>query len=212
MALYRAADAMTSLDQGEQAAEDFLKKYGLRPERFSKVEMRRTKTPDFRVFRSYELVLYCEAKHVQRDDWLDRQMKNARPLELVGGLRPDPIFNRLTDRIHEAAKQLAAVNGNREYPNILVFANSDRTCSFADLLAVLEGNFYCEGGAAEPIYKQYSEGRIKEEKRTIDLYVWKDDWPGCQRRESLFFNRGSKHYQTLCGLLDSDPTAHRQLS
>jgi hypothetical protein len=203
---------MTSLDASEQIAEEFWKKHGLRVERFSKDELRRSKTPDFRVFKCGELVLYCETKHIRDDEWLDRHMEKAQPLELVGGLRPDPIFNRLTDRIHEAARQFGAVNGNCEYPNVLVLANSDRLCKFADLLAVLEGNFYAEDGIVEPIYKQYSEGRIRDEKRTIDLYVWRDDWAGCDGRERLFFNRGSKHYQTLCGLLSSDPNSHRQLS
>ena len=39
-------------------------------------------------------------------------------------------------------------------------------------MSVLTGNFHAEGGGVEPIYEEISEGRIREEKLTIDLYVW----------------------------------------
>src|SRR5713101_5796572 len=120
------------LNLGERAALEFFASYGMRAERFSKGEIRRARTPDFRVFKGKQLVSYCEAKHVRHDDWLDKKMKDARPLEIVGGARPDPIFNRLTTRIHEAAGQFEAVNPARDYPNILVFANSDGLCKFLD--------------------------------------------------------------------------------
>src|SRR5207249_7292846 len=111
-----------------------------------------------------DFTFYCESKHVQHDDWLDKQLATAAPLEIVGGARPDPIFNRLTAHIHEAAKQFGAVNPDRGVPNVLIFTNSDAQCGFPDLMAVLTGNFYARGGAVEPIYRQYSEGRIREEK------------------------------------------------
>lgn len=203
---------MSSLNVGELVAVDFLAKYGMRVERFTQSEMRQGKTPDFLVLKGSDLVLYCEAKHVQHDQWLDKQLEVAAPLEIVGGARPDPVFNRLTDRIHEAAKQFDAVNHDRDYPNVLVFTNSDRQCGFPDLIAVLTGNFHADGGAVEPIYKQYSEGRIREEKQTVDLYVWRDEFPGSRKKEKLFFNQGSKHYATLCAVFHSHPERHRRMS
>jgi hypothetical protein len=199
------------MNVGEQFAEAFCERHGLTSHRFSKAEMRRGKTPDFRVFKLDEMVLYCEAKHVQHDDWLDRQLEDAQPLEMVGGLRHDPIFNRLAEHIHHAAKQFDAVNHDHEYPNVLVFTNSDAHCGFPDLLAVLTGNFYAESGAVEPIYKNVSEGRIREEKFTIDLYVWFNEWKGAEQKGSCFFNNGSRHYAKLCSLLGSDPTRHRRV-
>lgn len=62
---------------GEQFAETFCRRHGLKPERFSKVELRRGKTPDYRAFRFGELALYCEAKHVQRDTWLDDKLEEG---------------------------------------------------------------------------------------------------------------------------------------
>jgi len=199
------------MNVAEQFAEDFLKERSLRPERFSKQQMRIGKTPDFRVIKDNDLVAYCEAKHVQHDEWLDDQLKGVPPVTLVGGPRPDPIFNRLTAHIHKAAQQFVAVNPVRQYPNILVFANSDSQCTFqGDLLGVLTGNCYGAGGVVEPIFQEFSNGRIREEKLTIDVYVWQDSWKNAQPR--LWFWRDSRHYASICGILGSDPVAHRKVS
>jgi hypothetical protein len=173
--------------------------------------MRRGKTPDFRAFKGNDFVLYCESKHLQYDEWLENQLKTAKPLEIVGGLRHDPIFNRLADRIHDATKQFGAVNHDHEFPNVLVFTNSDTHCGFPDLLGLLTGNFYAEGGGIEPIYKEVSEGRIREEKLTIDLYVWLNEWKGDQQKGSAFFTESSEHYVSLSALLGSDPARHRHV-
>jgi hypothetical protein len=157
------------MDIAEQWAEDYLKKLSLQPARFSKQEIRQGMTPDFRVFKQRGLVAYCEAKHVQRDDWLDEKLEAGQPspdgLRTVGGLRSAPIFNRLTAHIHKAAQQFAAVNPNHDFPNILVFVNSDSHCNFKDdLVGVLTGNFYGKGGVVEPIFEPFSNGRIMYEK------------------------------------------------
>lgn len=130
-------------------------------------------------------------------------------MEIVGGLRHDPVFNRLAEHIHKAAQQFAAVNPDRKYPSVLVFTNSDRHCGIADLVGTLTGNFYAEGGSVEPIYRNVSEGRIREEKHTIDLYVWVDDWEPEKRK--MFFNNGSPYYAALTALLGSDPSKHRHV-
>jgi hypothetical protein len=199
------------MDFAEQFAEDYLNKHSLWPERFSKQEMRLGKTPDFRVFKQAELVAYCEAKQVRYDDWLDEQLKEAQPLQFVGGLRPDPIFNRLTTHIHKAAQQFVAVNPNHDYPNILVFANSDSHCTFKDdLVGVLTGNFYGEGGIVEPIFEPFSNGRIMYEKMLPDLYVWWDCWKDAVR-PYLYFWKNSRHFAHVCALFGSDPARHRQV-
>ena len=194
------AEQLADMNSAEQFAQDYLQKHDLRPERFTKTEMRRSKTPDFRAFQGEELALYCEAKHVQRDDWLDKKLKNAKPLEPVGGLRPDPIFNRVSNHIHEAAQQFNAVNPDHQYPNVLVFVNSDRHCGLTDLRSVLTGNFFAKDGSVDPIYTEYSEGRIREEKLTIDLYLWRDDWRPPEKVGGCFW-RNSKHREVLRKLL-----------
>jgi hypothetical protein len=196
---------------GEQFAEIYWARKGFKAERFSAAEIGQGKTPDFRVFKSGNLVAYCEAKHVQHDDWLDRKLKTAQHLELVGGLRHDPIFNRLVGHIHKAYKQFTAVNANREYPNVLVFMNSDSQCDNRDLVAVMTGNFYVEGGGAEPIYSAYSDGRIREEKFAIDLYLWFDESKGEDQKGFHYFVAKGPHYAALCELLGSDPSKHEHL-
>jgi hypothetical protein len=203
----------STLNIGEQVAFNFFAGYNLRCERFTDQEMRQGKTPDFRVFKGPEFVLYGEAKHIQEDTWLDDQLKAAPPMTIVGGSRHDPAFNRLSSHIHQAAKQFQSVNPSREYPNVLVFTSSDRGCRFTDLISTLTGNFYAEGGAVEPIYKSVSDGRIKAEKYTIDLYVFKDDFPGGLDKEHIYFqNKGSKHYLRLCELLGSDHSLHNVIT
>ena len=203
---------MGQMDIAEQFAVDYLARNSLRAERFSKAEMRLGKTPDFRVLRNTELVAFCEAKHIQHDNWLEEQLKDAAPLQIVGGPRPDPIPNRLTAHIHKAAQQFAAVNPKHDYPNILVMANTDEHCTFhGDLIGVLTGNFYGKDGVVEPIFEQFSNGRIREEKVTIDVFVWWDCWKG-EQRPRLWFWHNSKHYMDMCSLLGSDPRAHRKVS
>jgi len=149
--------------------------------RYSKAELRGgSQTPDFKVYRGDEFVLYAEAKHIQEDNW-------------EGGLRNDPIFNRLSNRIHEAAKQFAAVNPDHQFPNVLIFTNSDHVCSAQDLKCVLTGDQEIDGGPPEPMFKNISEGRIREEKHSVDLYVWNDVYLGADQRFIKLFAGESKH-------------------
>jgi hypothetical protein len=192
------------LNLGEQVAVAFFAKYGLRCERFTERERRQGKTPDFRVFKKAEFVLYSEAKHIQEDTWLEDQMAAAPAGVPVGGLRPDPIFNRISNHIHRAAKQFLAVNPDHVYPNVLVFTSSDHLCTLKDLVSVFTGNFYADSGAVEYIYGQFSDGRIREEKYVIDAYVWHDDQPNAQDKIRLL--KSSKHFNGLCALFGVDPS------
>jgi hypothetical protein len=191
-----------NLNLGEQVAVEFFVKYGLRCERFTEQERRQRKTPDFRVFNEAEFVLYSEAKHIQEDTWLDDQMATAPAGVPVGGLRPDPIFNRISNHIHEAAKQFLAVNPDHEYPNVLVFTNSDHLCTLKDLVSVFTGNFYADSGAVDYIYGHFSDGRIREEKYLIDVYVWRDDEP--KALDKIRLVKSSKYFNALCTLFGVD--------
>jgi hypothetical protein len=182
-----AAKSWKLVNEAELFAEDYLRKHSLRPERFSKQEMRAGKTPDYRVFRDIGLVAYCEVKHLQRDDW-------------AGGLRSDPIFNRISNHIHEAAQQFEAVNPDHAYPNILVFANSGSMSDSRDLDSVITGLFHVKDATDEAIDAQFSEGRIKEEKSQIDLYIWWDTWKD-NDRFSRYFLKESVYKDRLRELL-----------
>ena len=71
---------------------------GLRAIRFQSVETELGKTPDFRVYVGDQHVAYCEVKS-PRDEWLDDLLAKATPLQIVGGVRDDPTFNRLSGHI-----------------------------------------------------------------------------------------------------------------
>jgi hypothetical protein len=185
------------MDADERMVKGFLESKGLTPVRFSKEEMRAGKTPDFRILRGEVLQFFCEVKASPKDGWLETQLEEATPGQLVGGLRNDPIFNRLTDDIHRAIQQFDGVNAERKKPNVLALVNHDEMSGFNDLLGVLTGKFHTEKGMAYPIYKQFSDGRIRGEKDRIDLYIWLDD----HKPNRLVFSQVDKgHYAKLLAL------------
>src|SRR6266852_7519980 len=97
------------MSPSENIVAAYLQSLGLTPERFPKAEMRKSRTPDFRVLQGGALVFFCEVKNAQEDRWLEEQGKDAAPA-LYGGTRPDPIYNRVANYVHGAAGQFAAVN------------------------------------------------------------------------------------------------------
>ena len=158
---------------GEGRVQRYLTANGLRVEGFTKTEMREGKTPDFRVFAGNELAFYCEVKTAQEDERLDQQLAAVPPGTLAGGSRPDPTPNRVSNYIYSAVGQLDAVNPAIRLPNVLAIVNGDDGAGFTDLVQVLTGNAYCGGGEVVPnMFREYSEGRIREAKRRVHLYLW----------------------------------------
>lgn len=186
----------------EDRVKAFLENYQLLPERFTGTEMAAGKTPDFRVFSGSDLQLYCEVKSPEEDAWLDDKLDEAVPGEIVGGLRNDPIFNRLTAHTHKARKQFDAVNPYEVVPNVLAFYNQDENSGFLDLLAVTTGNFFTEDGSVFPIYKNYSEGRVKKDIERIHLFIWLDQH---KPHRFLFNPVNSKFQVSLCSRFGFDP-------
>ena len=197
------------MDQDEKKVQGYLEDYGFVCERFSKEEMKTEKTPDFKVVKNNEFLFYCEVKSVGEDRWLDNQLDNSPPGTIVGGLRNDPIYNRLTSDIHEAIKQFDNVNGCQEFPNVLAYVNHDELCGFQDLIAIMTGNFYSNDGNSHPIYKKFSDGRIKDEKNRIHLFIWIDDF----KLSRLLFNQiDSFHHLNLCGWFGIDPAGIKNIN
>jgi len=192
---------MSKTDNAMTKVKHFLSTYGFEIERFDKKAISLGKTPDFKVFQHGSLIFYCEVKNPEKDAWLDRLIAQAKPGEIVGGLRKDPVFNRLTSHIHSARKQFDAVNQEETLPNVLAFYNEDETSGFLDLLAVTTGNAYVESGATLPIYKSFSEGMVKEDVIRIHLFIWLDNY----KPHRLLFNLiNNKHLSKLCSLFGYD--------
>jgi hypothetical protein len=144
---------------------------GLTAERFSYAETQAGKTPDFRVRQGSQLVAYCEVKS-PNDPWLDGQLDNAPPLTIVGGLRNDPVFNRLSRLLTKADAQFTAVNPDRAILNILAYVNHDDASEYHDLVETLTGYFHADDGTKHPIMLHIAEVRIGNAKRRIDAFLW----------------------------------------
>ena len=194
---------------GENSVQHYLESLGLRVKRFTKAEMRRGRTPDFRVFAGSELAFYCEVKTAQEDDWLDKQLAEAPPLTLVGGSRPDPTYNRVSNHIHSAVGQFDAVNPAMERPNILALFNGDEGAGFEDLIQVVTGNAYCDGGEGIPMFREFLEGRIREEKLRVHLYLW---FNARKSGPQMFFPEVHEaHHAALCHHFKVEPKTMKRL-
>jgi hypothetical protein len=190
----------------EERVKAFLIEQGLQPERFSKKERRSGhKTPDFRVFQGGKFCFFCEVKSIERDTWLDEQFDKAPVGTPVGGCRHDPTHNRLTDDIHTAVKQFDAVNPDLTHPNVLAFVNHEKMCGVFYLVGVITGRFLADDGEAYPIYLKYSQGRIRDEKTHIYLFIWLDEFESALYL--LFTPSHKSHPWSLCTWFCIDPKA-----
>jgi len=191
------------IDPNEKVAADFLAERGFQCVRFSEEDIGKGPTPDFRVLKGTEFCFYCEVKSIDKERWLDEQLEKVPPGTIAGGLRPDPTFNRLTSDIHKAIKQFDSVNPDVLFPNVLVFVNNESICRVHDLFEVFTGNYRSDDGTLHPISKKYSDGRIKEEKHNIQLFIWIDVCKGTHN--FMFTDTSSKCGVDLCGWLGIDP-------
>jgi hypothetical protein len=177
---------------------------------FSKNEMRDLKTPDLRLSREGTAIALCEVKSFQRDHWLEEQIKKAPPGALAGGLRPDPIFNRISNAIHTAYKQFECVNPDHRLLNFLFLINHDTSAKPEDLDRVLTGFENPRRGILEPTCAPFSEGRIRLEKTKIDLYVWLDWEPAHEMNGREYKVLGNPETRLrVCELLRIEPSRVR---
>jgi hypothetical protein len=172
---------------------------------FSEKEMKNSKTPDFILKKSGVDIAVCEVKSFLHDSWLDEQIEKAEPGELVGGLRNDPIYNRISNSIHTASKQFNSVNQGHQLLNFLVLINRDTHARYGDLISVATGYWDPLNGNYDLTHGQYSEGRIREEKKKIDLYVWIDIKRDGTMGLPHFFFGNPETTNTVCQIIEVDP-------
>ncbi len=190
--------------EDEEFVAGYLSQFGLTSERFTKQEKEHFgKTPDWKVCRGENIAFYCEVKTVRVDTWFDDKLKNAVPGVIVGGERNDPTYNRLTKDIHTAFKQFDSVNAEHNCPNVLAFVNHEKHAGAVDLYSVLTGNFPADSGIDYHIFGKFSEGRIRDEKKTIDLYLWLDFFN--PKNQWHFSRQHEAHFEELCRLLSTEP-------
>lgn len=203
----------SKLSSDEAFALGYWQSEGFEVGSFAKNEMRDSKTPDFRLSRGGVEVALCEVKSFQKDTWLEDQLKNAPLGELVGGSRPDPIFNRISNAVHTAFKQFESMNSDHKLLNFLFLVNHDAGAKPEDLDRVLTGYENPRMGMFEPTCVQFSEGRIRQEKHKIDLYVWLDLLKNGKLRSKAYRVCGNPKTQSqVCRLLGIDPAKVRDIS
>jgi hypothetical protein len=56
----------------------------------------------------------------------------------------------------------------------LAIVNEDSMAGYYDLQCVITGNCYPDEGPPEPSFRNISEGRIREDRFRIHLYLWFD--------------------------------------
>lgn len=170
--------------------------------------MRRNRTPDFRVMAGNRLAFYCEVKTAQEDAWLETQIAGVPDGSLGGGVRRDPTYNRISSYVHDAVGQFNAANAECRYPNVLAIVNNDLEAGLSDLLAVLTGDAYTESGPIR-LFGRYSDGRIREEKYRIHLYLWFDQ--GKAGPFKIWPQSHAEHHAALCRHFGVDPTHIKQI-
>lgn len=203
---------LSKLSSDEAIVSEYWHCEGFDVKPFSKLEKCGGKTPDFLLCRNEIQVAYCEVKSFQRDNWLEEQLVKAPAGELARGLRQDPVFNRISNAIHTAWRQFESVNADHRLMNFLFLVNHDTSAGAMDLDRVLTAFEDPRGEILEPTSVQCAGGRIAEERRKIDLYVWFDfEANGTIRSRGYRVPGNPESRRWVCGLLGVTPDIVRNI-
>jgi hypothetical protein len=137
----------------------FFKAKNIEARHFSKKS--KGKKADFELYSGNHIFGYCELKSI-----LDYEFS---------GLRHDPTYNKIQNKIHEAAKQFHSVNPNHLNPNIIFFINHTKKVGWQDLWYVLTGQVTPPNQPSEPIDVTYLLRLLKKDDLAIiDYFIWSD--------------------------------------
>lgn len=197
------------MNKDEQMAEQFLVSRGLSVERFSKIERRQTKTPDFKVLKDGRLAFYCEVKGVAEDEEFEQRLDSSPAGSPVAKGGKDTTLDHIERKIHEAAEQFRAVDPEHETLTVLVFVNRDWSSDWGHLRDVLTGCFFADDGFRYPIYAKYSEGKIRDVRHEIDLCIWLHN---TEEPRFFFSSDTGARFERLCGFLGINQSTPHNLS
>jgi hypothetical protein len=163
---------------------------------FSKEEMAKGKTPDFKLMKGSELCGYCELKS-PRDDWVFEFLDDLKLGETATATRPSPTSNNLARQIESAVEQFDAVNPDHKQPNILVLVNHAAGRTRSDLHVTITGIQVPDGPRLFTM-KPDKQKRVWQAARRIDLFLWVD----AQKRTCQHvYPNDAVHRAAACGLL-----------
>jgi hypothetical protein len=165
-------------------------------QRFSKEEMAKGKTPDFKLMKGSGLRGYCELKS-PRDDWVFELPGDTKPGESVAETRPSPTSNNLARQIESAVEQFDAVNPDHKLPNVLVIANHAPGRTRSDLHVALTGIQVPDGPRLFTLEPDRQK-QICEAARRVDLFLWIDPQT---RTWQHAYPSDAVHRETACALL-----------
>jgi hypothetical protein len=162
---------MPELDDERYVRELFEELYAIQ---LRKVRESRERTFDFELLDQEHRVAAVEVKRL---GVVPRTAENGWVATDSGFMtRQDNAAARVGAAIHDAYKQLAKATD----PKVLVFVN-DAHMDFLDLREAVDGYLiYGEGDQRfrNPTGMKIAQGRIREEKLSIDLYVWINRYEG----------------------------------
>ena len=149
-------------------------RYGLSILKIDEEGGKKGKTPDFEYCENGRRIFVCELKVFQKmKPSVDRGYEiRITSNGFIAGKDGSNVNNRISKHIAEAYKQLDKFDGVK----ILILLNYDPILYFVDLKDIINGHgvqAVDNGTIIQDIYvKRASEGKIKNIKRKIDLYIW----------------------------------------
>jgi len=116
-------------------------------------------TPDYKVRKDGELVLYCEVKSV---------LTETHP---EFGLLWQTLYNSLTADVHKAAKQFQAVNPDRTVPNVLIWMSHNFQINVNSFVDLAQGKIQIDNIEIADLGR-YTRGRFQQDIDNIDMVIW----------------------------------------
>jgi large subunit ribosomal protein L30 len=145
---------------------------GIVLEPYDKAALNRGKTPDFKLMKDGQLVGYCEVKSL-----LDPETMEDPPEGDMAVRKNLPFYRKLGQHVRGAVKQLDAVNGVHDKPNVMVFVSHTPEIERKDLIATIAGLPLSDGKRLFMLGRKM-QGQVCDAARKIDLFLWIDATTG----------------------------------
>jgi ribosomal protein L30 len=161
-------------------------------ESYSEAELRKGKTPDFKLYKDGKLCGYCELKS-PRDDFI---LEAPEPGDAA--IRKNlPFHRKLGSHIRHAGMQFEAVNPDHSVPNVMVFVTHVPDIERRDLHATISGLPAPDGKRVFMLSRKMQE-QVLNAARKVDLFLWIDAEKGTCQHVSV---NGASHHEAALELL-----------
>lgn len=151
-------DHITKID--EKLVANYLRKFGLVPERFPGDDAsRHQKTPDFKVSSLTGKIFFCEVKTILT-------------MTTEKGLAHRTVHNGFTKNIADAVEQFNSVNSLRLVPNVLAWVSHNFQINDQNLHELLTGNISIQNKVYVDLKKYRYSKRTSGNLKNIDMHIW----------------------------------------